>query len=627
MPIATEKIEEIRQAVDVLQVVGRTVALRKRGSRWIGLCPFHGEKTPSFTITPEKGLFYCFGCRAGGDIFAFVMRQEGIEFQEAVQRLAEEAGLKVALGSPERQKKRQQKKELAQINAYAQAFFEHALWNSPSDGDSKHSARAYLAQRGISEEEARDWGLGYGGKAHALLAYLDAKKVPRSLAVQAGILGERGHRSLFDGRLTFPISDRQKRLAGFGGRRLGDGDEPKYVNSRESPLFVKGSLLFGLPKAHEAIMRSQRIVLVEGYMDVLACHRAGVREAVAPLGTAFTGEHVVACKKWAKEVVLLFDGDAAGQKAVRDAGIQLLGGGIRALWAALPEGEDPDTLLSCSGKEALRRLVDEASPLLQAMIETQVRRGDSIEEKADAARSIAPMMLAMPPGIERELYVARLADRIGVAPEQLIGHLRSLVAPRNRSRTPPSQPTTSNSPRHRSPPHPEKQVFPSQPQLWELRALKELLLYPQLRRKFGELLSLASPPMHDLLRALAATDKPSVPELSLEEKRERDQEGTLEEILNDFLQDKRWVKELVAAATTCFEEDLSFSDMDERATQTMEDVRCRMERARLESERKKKTVELKDRAERGEDTEELFREIQSLTRRTRQLKGQQDVMV
>jgi DNA primase len=587
--LSAEQIQTIRERVDIVRVIGAYVALKKKGQRFLGLCPFHGEKTPSFSVSSEKGLYYCFGCHAGGDVFSFLMRHQGIDFNTAVRMLAKEAGVELEPESAAERERRKAHEELARVNEYAQAFFEHALWR-----DGGKPARTYLAERGVPEAFARERHLGFGGATGELLAYLEAKRVPLALAGKAGLLSEDGRRSLFDARLTFAIVDGNGKVAGFGGRRLGEGPGPKYINTRESPLFAKRRLLYGWEVAQEALRQSGRVIVVEGYMDVLACERAGLREAVAALGTAFTEEHAHTCARLAKEAILLFDGDAAGQAASRHAAEVILPSKLKTSVAPLPPSEDPDSLLLHEGAPALLAAVAAAKPAIEHFIAVAFSHGGlSIEDRAAAARDLGPLLTALPSGLERDLYTARLAEAVGVTVEQLLPHLRPASKPRRRAEEPaPESPAAAAAQAAPEPPPPTLDRL-------EQSLLRDLLLYPQLRPRFGELAEFASDLLRALFEELAGVDKP------------------ITEALARHLKDERLVASLSQVRPLVDPDDAALA---ERAERTFSDALKRLKSRRTRAIKREALRELEGAEARGEDTEELAKKIQNLTRRERELK-------
>lgn len=424
----TDKIEAVRARADVLQIIGAHVQLKKQGRSFVGRCPFHSEKSPSFSVSPDKGLYYCFGCHASGDVFKFVQEVNGIDFAAAVRLLAKQLGIEVEPESPEQAKRRKLETGVADCNTFAHAFFKHALWAKGGE-----RARKYLEERGIPENQAHERGLGFGGEPGELLDYLERKNVKRELAAKAGLLNEAGDRCLFDERLMFPIVDQNGRIAGFGGRWMGaingpDGERlrPKYVNTRESILFSKRTLLYGWDVAQPAIRRAKRVIITEGYTDVLACQRVGIEDAVAALGTAFTPEHAKLVARFASDVIILLDSDAAGERASREAAETCIAAGMKTLVAPLPAGDDPDSIVRKNGQEILEKSVKNARPAVEHFIERAFAdASQSIEDKVRAAEGLWPLYKAMGQSLERDLYLARLADKVGVSAEQLEQRLKA----------------------------------------------------------------------------------------------------------------------------------------------------------------------------------------------------------
>ena len=353
MAIAPDFLDEIRARVGLGDVIARHVSLRRAGRELTGLCPFHNEKTPSFTVSEEKGFFHCFGCGAHGDVIGFVMRQEGLSFPEAVERLAGEAGLEVPKATPEEREAAKRAATLHDVMERACRFFEDEL-----QGPRGVDARSYFARRGIDEETRARFRLGYAPDSKTGLrnAVMDGSH-PEALLVEAGLLIRPDNGTPYDrfrGRVIFPIADRRGRVIAFGGRLLGDG-KPKYLNSPDTPLFSKGRVLYGMATAREAAHRNGRVIVTEGYTDVIALNRAGFAESVAPLGTALTESHLHALWRMAPEPVLCFDGDAAGKRAAYRAAeraVPLLEPGRSLQFVTLPPGR---IRTACSPTVAWRR--------------------------------------------------------------------------------------------------------------------------------------------------------------------------------------------------------------------------------------------------------------------------------
>ena len=427
-----EKLAAVRERCDIVQIVGRHVALKKSGRNHVGLCPFHNESTPSFSVSADKKLYHCFGCHVGGDVFDFIMRFQGLDFASALRHLAEQVGVELEAESPHVRQERALRQTLGNINRAAQSFFEQALWSPRGQ-----AAQQYLQGRGIPAKLAKERRLGFGGSADALMQHLAKQGFDTGAVRRAGLLPEQGERPLFTARLTFPILDLEGRIAGFGGRRLTDDKtQPKYVNSRDGALFQKRGLLYGLYEGQGSLRRSKRIVIVEGYTDVLAMAQAGVGEAVAALGTAFNAEHANLCKRLVREAVVVMDADAAGQKAAQEVSQVLIKAGLKTTVAALPGGEDPDSLLRKGGSAALQRALAATQPAVEYFMEKAFAGPMGIEDRADAARQLQPLLGCLESGLERDLYTHRLAEKVGVSVEQLRRHLRPPRA--SRSASPPA---------------------------------------------------------------------------------------------------------------------------------------------------------------------------------------------
>jgi DNA primase len=411
--IPDETLQAIRDRVDLVGLVGRHVALKKAGRSFKGLCPFHHEKTPSFTVNPDRGIFHCFGCGESGNAFAFLTRIEGLSFPEAVRALAAECGVAIPETAAARGDGAGAIERLLEANAVAQRLYRSALL-----GEAGEAARAYLAERGLGAAEIDQFGVGFAPDGWEELAReLRRAGVPAAVGVRAGLLRERpsgGHYDLLRGRVIFPIQDARGRVVAFGGRALAAGQEPKYLNSPESPLFRKREAFYGLPHALEGIRRRERVVVVEGYFDRIALHRAGIEEALATCGTALSEDHGRALLRRARQVVLLFDGDAAGRRAALRALELLLPVGLRVRAAALPSGDDPDTLLAREGPDALRAVVEEAPAALDLAIADAVAAGCSTpEQKADALRRVVPLVARVSDAAERTAWAQRAALAAG----------------------------------------------------------------------------------------------------------------------------------------------------------------------------------------------------------------------
>lgn len=378
-------LDELRQRVGLVDRIGRRVKLVRRGHEHLGLCPFHNEKTPSFTVNEDKGFFHCFGCGAHGDVIGFVMRTENLSFPETVEILAGEAGLALPVSSPEERRRADEAVSLFTATEAATAFFEATL-----AGPEGAQARAYLARRGLSEESRARFRLGYAPESRTRLkSALMEKGIPESLLVTAGLLvvPEDGRPSYdrFRGRLIFPIFDPRGRPIAFGGRLLGEG-QPKYLNSPETPLFEKGQCLYGWSHALRPAREGGRLLVAEGYMDVIALTAAGL-PAVAPLGTALTESQILSLWRLVPEPILCFDGDAAGARAASRAAqraLPLLKPGHSFRFMRLPGGEDPDSLIKARGARGMDSLIESARPLSEVVwdMETLGQPVDTPERRA-----------------------------------------------------------------------------------------------------------------------------------------------------------------------------------------------------------------------------------------------------
>jgi len=412
-------LDELRARIALADVIGRKVRLVKRGREYSGLCPFHNEKSPSFTVNEEKGFFHCFGCGAHGDVISFVMRSDGLTFPEAVERLAGDAGLAVPETRPEdRERAARQSTLLGAMEAGAK-FFEAEL-----RGARGRAARDYLAGRALSPETVARFRLGYAPDTRsALKEALTKAGFPEALLIEAGLLikPDDGGASYdrFRGRVMFPITDRRGRAIAFGGRVMGDGT-PKYLNSPETPLFHKGRVLFGLAQAAEAIRKSGEVIVAEGYMDVIALAQAGIAEAVAPLGTALTEEQLLLLWKMAPEPLLCFDGDAAGERAAARAAeraLPLLAPGQSLRFAMLPAGEDPDSLVRGRGAAAFATVRQAALPLVELLwrIETVGRPADTPERRAGLRQRLRAVAARIAERTVQEDYRLEFERRLGEA--------------------------------------------------------------------------------------------------------------------------------------------------------------------------------------------------------------------
>jgi len=410
-------LDELRARVSLEEVVGRRVRLVRRGREYVGLSPFQKEKTPSFTVVPDKGFYHDFSSGEHGDVIDFVMKVEGLSFPEAVERLAAEAGMEIPADSPEARETERRRQTLAEVMEAACAQFQKML-RMPEG----KAALAYLRGRGLSDATIERFRLGFApDRRGAMKAALAREGIPEALMREAGLVRRpddgRPDFDYFRDRVMFPITDRRGRVVAFGGRILGDG-EPKYLNSPESALFQKRHVLYGLAQALKPARDKGRIVVAEGYMDVIALHQAGFDFAVAPLGTALTEEQLQALWKIVREPVLCFDGDTAGQKAamrVAERALPMLKPGASLRFALLPAGEDPDSLVKGRGAAAMAEVLDATLPLSEIVwrMETQGRPASATpEERAGLEDRLARQALRIGDPTVRGHFLRAFKDRL-----------------------------------------------------------------------------------------------------------------------------------------------------------------------------------------------------------------------
>jgi DNA primase len=407
--MAVDIVQEIKQRTDLVELISAYVPLKRAGRNHKGLCPFHSEKTPSFTVDGERGMFKCWGCGTGGDCFTFIQEREGLSFNEAGELLARKAGLEwVRKGDTA--EKRSQRERLYDVVALAERFYRQSLEAAPD-------VRKYVEGRGLTAETCEQFRLGYApGGYEALLGWLKRQKVPLEEALEADVLvhGEHGVRDRFVERLMFPIFDLEGRPIAFGGRTLRPDGVPKYLNSRETPIFQKGKTLYGLHRAKRAIPEAGFTVAVEGYMDLIALHQAGISNAVAGLGTAITETHVGILRRYSAELVFCYDGDSAGiQAALRNASMfEAAGCNVRV--AVLPEGADPDTYIQREGADAFRGLLNQAEPLLDYHLSVLRRRYNLTDDTTRLAfvREAAKVVAQSGSHLTRQEYAGKLTKML-----------------------------------------------------------------------------------------------------------------------------------------------------------------------------------------------------------------------
>ena len=465
-PIIPEvKLLEIKEAAPIAEVIGQYVRLNQRGRYLVGLCPFHAEKTPSFTVYPERNIFHCFGCGAGGNVFTFLMQHLRLSFPEAVADLAQKYGIPVQwqkAGNSAQVQANRQRQGFYEVNELAAEFFEKKLAQTPQ-GD---TARQYLARRGLPEAVAKAYRLGYApDEWRSLTQGLSGQRANLEAALQVGLITARaggGHYDRFRGRLIFPIVDVQGRVIAFGGRIIGQG-EPKYLNSPESQLYSKGRNLYGLYQAREAIRKKNIAILVERYMDLLALRSRGIEPVVATLGTALTREQVRLLKGYTSRVVLVFDADAAGLKAMQRTLPLFAAERLPVRVLTLPAGEDPDSYATTHGVEIFVDPWDQAQPLFGFILDQAVAgAGDGMESTLAVFESLKPYFQGEVDPLERSLWLQMAAKRLGAQESVLEASLES--------RRPAAMPVVK--------------TCQEETLSFETRFIKLLLTYPEVLSKF-----------------------------------------------------------------------------------------------------------------------------------------------
>jgi DNA primase len=419
--ILREDVEALKRRVDLADVVSDHTKLQRAGSRMKGLCPFHEEKTPSFHVDPGLGLYHCFGCQEGGDVYTFVQRIEGLDFSETVEQLARRVGMELRYEEMSAGQRRElgERSRLVAANQAAVAFFRESLL-----AEAGQPARTYLKERGFGREEADRFLLGYAPlEWEALVSHLRAQRFTNDeiLATGLGVSTEhRGIRDRFRGRLVFPILDPQGEPIGFGGRVVpgldyGEHEPPKYLNSPETALYKKHRVLYGLSWARAEIVRSGEVLVCEGYTDVIALHQAGFNNAVATCGTAVGPEHLSLLGRYAERIILAFDADEAGGKAAERAFDLSRRSGLDVRVLVMPAGEDPADTVRRGGAEAIAELVSGSEPIVRFMTRRAVSGHDETPEgRADAVDAAAPILAQIPDPVLRDQYTRWAADLIGV---------------------------------------------------------------------------------------------------------------------------------------------------------------------------------------------------------------------
>ena len=440
--IPEDKISEIKHAADIVDIVSEGVLLKKAGRNFLGLCPFHTEKTPSFTVSPDKQIFYCFGCGTGGNVFSFLMKHEGLSFPETARRLAKRYGIDLPINplSSDQLKKINEREGLFDINRRAMKFFHQALSREPKG----QVARSYLEQRGISQKTINDFKLGYApdGWDH-LLNYFDSRRISPTLIEKAGLIlprkNKNGYYDRFRNRIMFPIIDASMQVIGFGGRVL-DDSLPKYLNSPETPVYNKGRSLYGIEQAKKKCRETGEVFIVEGYLDALALYQHGIENTVATLGTALTSDHVRLLTRYAGRMFLVYDSDEAGIRSAQRC--------IDTFWKehvdfsrqdvfseeradthilVLPSGHDPDSYVFEHGPEAFLEAASKSPGIITFLMNCAVdKHGLSTEGKIRIISELQQSLAAINDRVAQSLYIKQLAERIGIAETAILQRIREI---------------------------------------------------------------------------------------------------------------------------------------------------------------------------------------------------------
>lgn len=513
MRIPEETIAEIRERADLVTIIGDYVRLKKSGSNFTGLCPFHNERSPSFNVNPARRMYKCFGCGASGDVFRFIMQLEGRPFPEVARDLAERTGVELPVldEAEERayQQRRAETERLVAIMDDATGFFIAQLGQHPHG----HMAQEAIAARGVTPESAAHFRLGYAPSGWSGLAeYLQHRGHQAQAAEALGLIGKRrgeGYYDRFRHRLMFPITDVHGRVIAFSGRELppppdapkDDRPSAKYINSPEGPLYTKGEVLYGLFEGRVETRRQGWLIICEGNFDLVALHQSGFANSVAPMGTAFTETHAKLVRRYAERAVLLFDGDAAGKKAARAVGELLLDQGVAAQVVTLPKGDDPDTFLRSSGAAALDERIKTAPPLIQYLIEDAAAVGGGDPSRSAVAMGdLGPILMKLKNPVEAQMWLEQVARRFGVSDLDMVRRQlhQGVRASRQERRVRENEPITPAAP-----------VRPRAPELpaIETELMAALLDHPQLfvsedSTNFGELLT--SPDLRAIFQASSA---------------------------------------------------------------------------------------------------------------------------
>ncbi len=419
-------VQRIARSTDIVRLIGRYTQLKQQGNRYVGLCPFHKEKTPSFSVDPEQGLYYCFGCKKGGNVFTFLKEVEGLEFYEALQQLARDAGIDLSQYGSSSGPSREMRNDLRGVVELAAKFYEKCLQKARGSEE----ARKYLANRQISDESIEQWRLGYAPDGWEHVLNLGRRRnIPPDVLEKAGLVKPRsnaeGHYDRFRNRLMFPVRDRNHAPIGFGARALTDEDQPKYLNSPEGPLFNKRRCFYGFCEARDSIRTNKTAVVVEGYTDVIMAHQFGVDSVVAVLGTALTEYHARTLSNLCDQVILVFDADEAGQKSAERSIEVLLEADIEPKIASLPSGLDPCELLLEEGEESFRECLDASEDFLSYRFQRVAQRFDlsTVNGRARACDELLQIPASVENETKRDMLVREIASELGVTEQSAFAYL------------------------------------------------------------------------------------------------------------------------------------------------------------------------------------------------------------
>ena len=435
------KIDEIRRRADIISLIGEYVSLKKAGKNFVGLCPFHQEKTPSFTVSSEKQIFHCFGCGEHGDVFSFLMKINNLTFPEAVRQLAKKVGVDIpqrALSGKERENYTV-REQVLMVNGFAAEYFIGILGSRAGE-----KARDYLKKRGIAEKAVEAFRIGFAADEwQGLLEFLERKGISAEIAQQAGLViprskdDKKGYYDRFRGRIIIPIEDSDGRIVAFGGRVM-DAGEPKYLNSPESPVYTKGDNLFGLFRTKESIRSKGFAILVEGYFDLISLWSAGIKNVAATLGTALTRSQVDLLGRYTKRVAAVFDPDEAGRKALSRSLELFLAGNVHAMAVILPAGYDPDSFVRAKGREKMEEFVAGAQPMADYYIEEILGNAGTLEEDREKLRNAVAFVKKIDDAVERNLFIKKISQKLNIDQDVLkseVGKAISHSQPPNVGRT------------------------------------------------------------------------------------------------------------------------------------------------------------------------------------------------